>query len=305
MGPFEHTAVKRARTLVTQPPQGCNDGVGYFLVRDRIAASIVLFQPDSSAIESVRHWAEKLPVFVVDNSQPPLPTMESVLEWISPGVNLGIGAALNSACRAAAAQGFDWILTLDQDTKFSEAQWKEFLKEFQALPDPENVAVFAPTYNEHDPRRSERFMDVDLVMTSGNLLQLSVFRELGGFHEEMFIDEVDHEYCLRARAKGYRIVQTRNVLLIHVPGAMVTPRRAGLSYPHHNPKRLYTMVRNTLFLQRHYGRQFPAAIRGRLKALAFAVWRKLRYEPGKLATLRSVSRGVYDHLRRKIKEKSS
>lgn len=263
-----------------------------------IAAAVVLYNPNASVfprIEAARSLTQE--IIVIDNSpQPTLEPQASVL--VQFGENRGIGAALNRAAEEARNLGFGWLLTLDQDTVIPQDQWKVFTRSFADLPEKDTIAIFAPTYNEFDPRALGRFNDVDLVMTSANLLNLAIHERLGGFREDLFIDEVDHEYCLRAKSSGFRIVQTRDVLLRHVPGRMVEIVRNGevIQYPLYAPNRLYTMVRNTLFLARRYYRRYPAAVRGRLKGLYVAVKRKLKYEPHKLQTLGQVFRGSWHWL---------
>jgi rhamnosyltransferase len=46
------------------------------------------------------------------------------------------------------------------------------------------------------------------TITSGSLVSLTVFQLLGGLRDDFFIDCVDHEYCLRARAHGFRVMIT-------------------------------------------------------------------------------------------------
>ena len=263
---------------------------------ERWGVSVILFRPSAEDLERLGQLRSRYPkLVVVDNSEQSLQAPPPHYETF--GENRGIGAALNRAAEMARLLDCDWLLTLDQDSEFPGEQLNEFRKAFDDFPDKSNLAIFAPTYNEYDPRANDRYNDVDLVMTMGNLLNLEIHAQLGGFNEELFIDEVDHEYCLRAKTNGYRVVQTRDILLRHVPGTMRTGRNG--PYPYYPTHRLYTMTRNTLYLARRYYRRFPAALRGRLKGLYFAVKSKLLDEPRKLETLCTVLKGWWHNLIRR------
>src|SRR4030095_5315976 len=56
------------------------------------------------------------------------------------------------------------------------------------------------------------------VITSGTLLSLNAYDAIGRFRDDFFIDGIDHEYCLRARAKRYRILLMLAPLLVHSIG---------------------------------------------------------------------------------------
>lgn len=49
-------------------------------------------------------------------------------------------------------------------------------------------------------RRALLFRERKTLITSGMLIPLSLFGKIGMFREDYFIDSVDHEFCLRARA---------------------------------------------------------------------------------------------------------
>ena len=56
------------------------------------------------------------------------------------------------------------------------------------------------------------------LITSGSLINTSIFSEIGGYNEKLFIDEVDHEYCYRIKMLGYSVLQLENILLNHTLG---------------------------------------------------------------------------------------
>jgi rhamnosyltransferase len=96
-------------------------------------------------------------------------------------------------------------------------------------------------------------------MTSGSLLPVWIFDQLGLFATEYFIDMVDWEYCLRIRAAGYRVIDSRDAVLLHSAGIPVQRRILSFAfYPSsHSPIRRYYLTRNRIVLFRKYFFRFP------------------------------------------------
>jgi GT2 family glycosyltransferase len=67
-------------------------------------------------------------------------------------------------------------------------------------------------------RTKERFEEKLVVITSGNLLKVSAFERIGGFREDLFIDSVDFDFCLRLKKSGYRIMRCNQAILYHSLG---------------------------------------------------------------------------------------
>ena len=65
---------------------------------------------------------------------------------------------------------------------------------------------------------SELFTSPLVVMTSGNIINLDIYKCVEGFKEWMFIDCVDFEYGLNIRKHGYTIKQINTVFLDHELG---------------------------------------------------------------------------------------
>ena len=74
----------------------------------------------------------------------------------------------------------------------------------------------------------------------------------------MFIDYVDHEFCLRCNLWGYKIIEASNAILRHSVGRLHKGRFMGreISFSDHSPLRKYYFVRNILFVYFNYYRQF-------------------------------------------------
>lgn len=104
----------------------------------KICAGIVTYQPDIGRlrenITAVLPQAEK--IFIVDNGSADLDRIDELLadfppgsvERIANGENMGIAHALNQLLEAADGAGYDWILTLDQDSVVMDRLAEEYGK---------------------------------------------------------------------------------------------------------------------------------------------------------------------------------
>jgi rhamnosyltransferase len=178
--------------------------------------------------------------------------------------NLGVAAALNIGARRAAAGGFTWALLLDQDTAVDRDMVERLVATHASCPDGDRIAIVGsrfrqPTGQPSEPLRldskGELWEEVESVITSGSLLSLRAYSAIAPFREEFFIDYVDTEYCFRARAAGYRVIQTRRPLMSHTVGAPTSHKLPWTTKwtSNHSPDRRYYIARNNTVLLREYG----------------------------------------------------
>jgi rhamnosyltransferase len=151
---------------------------------------------------------------------------EVPFELLENDLNLGIAAALNRGITFALENNFDWVLTLDQDSSLSENYIKNMWMAL-AHAKTEKIGILAPVHFDRKTGYMSRnyakikglIVEKDIVMTSGNLIPTSIFREVGTYDESLFIEYVDHEFCLRIKKKyGYKVVIVPNALLGHSLG---------------------------------------------------------------------------------------
>ncbi|MDX2306080.1 MAG: glycosyltransferase [Microscillaceae bacterium] len=215
--------------------------------------------------------------------------------------NLGVAAALNLAAYEALAKKCTWLLTMDQDSHFLEGDLARLIQQLANL-DHSKIGIFSPKHVHSKAKRSSSalasFEEVNLTMTSGNLLNLEIFKEVGGFCEKLFIDHVDHEYCLRLRSTGYRVIQSNQVELRHELGKLKTVRIAGkiiFKFISHNPLRGYYMFRNGLYVAAKYRKKQPFFYSKNIKLLVKEVLKILIFENKKGKRLNFVFKGIKDY----------
>jgi rhamnosyltransferase len=294
---------------------------------EKIAALVVTYFPDSLFSKRLDRLLEQTErAVVVDNGSD-----AASLAWrqryqdragitiLENGTNLGIASALNRGMRLLAAEGFDWVLTLDQDSMIDEGCVSALLETLAKDSNPGEVALIGA--NRHDlgaglsehrwvrPKQGPPFFErvpcdrigpdgVTLVITSGTLTSVEAFERLGPFKDDFFIDFVDSEYCLRARKSGYRILVSGEARLDHRIGSKRQARLLGftISPMHHSPLRKYYIFRNAVGIIRSYGRSCPHWLVYQILALFEIIIGVLVFEDRKGAKLRACLVGLWDGL---------
>lgn len=223
---------------------------------------------------------------------------------IENGENLGIAAALNIGVRWAKSQNCKWVVLFDQDSTVAEGFMAAMLSEFAARPASQNVAIVVPCYVD---KYSGYPMPLDrngkgqilVARTSGSLIPLSLFEQCGLFREDFIIDQVDYEYCLRARELGYSIVQCSNTTLFHSLGER---RRYSLgrlylfTSTHHNAKRRYYIARNRLAIIRLYWNRYPTYCVNLILSTLKELIKILLAEKMKFQKIKNTAVGILDGL---------
>jgi rhamnosyltransferase len=95
----------------------------------------------------------------------------------------------------------------------------------------------------------EKHFIADFLITSGSLLTLKCIAEVGDMKESYFIDNIDLEWCFRAKSLGFDLVGTDAAVLYHAIGERSSNPlvKAGL-FAQHNPSRTYYSSRNRIHL---------------------------------------------------------
>ena len=214
----------------------------------KICAGIVSFCPEISrlkqSLQSVTAQAEK--VFVVDNHSENLSEVKKLVmsfpnaALLENEQNNGIAKALNQMCELAEKEGYEWILTLDQDSLIP----KDLLKIFQNYLSEEKIGIICPAvYYEGWEKKAKSGPPTEYVsacMTSASLTKIQAWKEVGGFREEYFIDYVDNEFCMKLRLHQYKVLRVNGCQMYHQLGDSGIKKIFGLKlhYTRHNPLRL-------------------------------------------------------------------
>jgi rhamnosyltransferase len=278
-----------------------------------VCAVIVTYKPPPTFIDNIVAVAAQVGhVVVVDNgssgeTEKQLQELETRLgcKVIRNHQNLGIAAALNLGVNHAIEAGFDWIATLDQDSRVSDRFISQMLETYQQAAHPEKVAIIAPSCVDREsgvyvPCMRTGNGEIITTMTSGSMLPASTIQVLGAFDEILFMDYVDIEFCLRARQKGMLILQSPAVLF-HSLGRTTFHRFLGVAFgvTNHSAERRYYITRNRLRLLRRYAADWPWVWR-EIKAMLLQGAKVVLMEDDKWRKLRAMVAGTADGLSRKV-----
>jgi rhamnosyltransferase len=287
-----------------------------------VSAVVVTYRPDIDRLRALLAaiGPQLGHVYVVDNGDGTAareigPTAGST-RVMALGANLGLAAAQNAGLQAAFGDGACHVLLLDQDSIARPGMVDELLAVDSRLREAgESVAAVGPLapsrsdpggfvsfgwfrYRVSAPPYAGDWVWCDMLIASGSLINRAAFEHVGPMDESLFIDKVDTEWCLRARARGYRLAGATRAGLEHRLGDEDRrhPLRTGRSIAVHAPFRYYYMARNglALVLRPGVGWRFRSAEARRL--LAFLGYFLARGRNG-FGPLRMMARGLLDALR--------
>ena len=279
-----------------------------------VCAVVVAYYPDEefeARLQAILPQVARL--VVVDNTPNAITLSPDILaEWgqrlhcIVNRANRGVAAALNQGLDYALQQGLPWLLTLDQDTQcypdmvgilgraYERCQPRPAVVGSNYF-DPLNRRLKVPAVDEAES------LEQKTVITSGSLVSACVARLVNGFREDYFIDQLDHEFCLRVRAHGYRVVISRRPAMAHSvgrPGGARLPFLGRL--PNHPPARKYYIARNTVVTVAEYWRKEPVWCLRRLTRLLLGLVEMALLEDHRFTKVRAFAGGVMDGLRRRM-----
>lgn len=222
-------------------------------------------------------------------------------QLIENGENLGVAEALNRGVKWAKEQGFPWVILFDQDSKITEGFLGAMLGTWESHPHREKIASLHPRYVEPgfdgDPRIKRAADGGPFVsITSGALMPAWIFDRIGYFVSEYFMDEVDTEYCLRIRAAGYAVMDSREAVLLHWVGSPTTASLLEFRVrpTNQNAIRRYYISRNRIATYRKYFSIFPAWVLGTAYAAVRETAKALIVEEDRARKFRNVLLGTWD-----------
>jgi rhamnosyltransferase len=297
----------------------------------QVAALVVTYFPDACFPARLDKLLEQVSrVVIIDNGSP-----KDLLLWqeqychsdnitcLENSNNLGIATALNQGMDLLTEEGFEWVITFDQDSTVTSGFIALLRDTINADAISHDVALVGANRSDagenhamHRWLRSKTgwpFFErvtcdrigpegVTLVITSGTLVNMKIFNILGPFRDDFFIDFVDSEYCLRVREAGYRILVNPDARMFHQLGSKKQYRLFGLtmSPTFHSPLRRYYLFRNRIEMIRLYGLIFPHWLIYELMALAHITLGILLYEDQKIAKLQACAFGTWDGLLKRM-----
>lgn len=249
-----------------------------------VVAVVVAYHPEITSFLALldRLAQQTQAVVVVDNSsREDNSVLECIPEWLLDsgrfsvvrlGGNFGIASALNIGIQEAVRSGAEFVLLSDQDSLPAEGMVERLCFAYNDLTAQGfRVAAVGPTFSDlhtfltfpfqvqlpgkffyqHSAATTESpYVEALSLITSGSLIPAEVFASVGPMREEFFIDNVDVEWCHRARSVGYSVFGTGLATMYQSLGeARVRVWYMGWRYEsEYNPIRTYYRLRNLIAL---------------------------------------------------------
>jgi rhamnosyltransferase len=163
--------------------------------------------------------------------------------------------------------------------------------------DPGDAAGRAPLSASASRSAAARaYRTMPAVITSGTLHSIPAWERLGGFREDFFIDCIDTEFCLRARARGLEVIRATEPALAHrigVPSRKWVLGRWMLP-TNHSPLRRYYVTRNRISFWKTYARTDGRFVLKDMRQ-CLREWIGIAFaESDRAAKLRAILAGVRD-----------
>ena len=279
------------------------------MVKDKIAGVVVLYFPDLIVAENIKSYLDQVEIlYVIDNSEVSNDVIVKELQehdkilYLPHYKNKGIAYSLNEAAAKAIKKGFQYLLTMDQDSVASDSLVKNLLDVFLA---EHNVGISAAypinTFYPQSPS-DNKIHPIDKVITSGNLIDLEVYKSVGPFKDSLFIDYVDFEYCFRLRKMNYKVMINNAATINHSVGVLKKWNILGFKFysSNHSALRLYYRTRNRFYLRRLYGKQEQEFFKVDIISFILEIIKIILVESDKIPKLRMIVRGLIDQKKSKF-----
>ena len=268
--------------------------------KTKILAGIVLYNPNTQRLqENIEAIIPQVDSIVIVDNGSAESLYNNILEtfdhisYIRNEKNMGIAYALNQICGYAYSHGYNWVLTLDQDSIATP----RMVDVYRSIANDE-IGILGCWIHDRGYQIDESWgiehetFETDWVITSAAFTNIKAWKSCGGFDNGMFIEWVDWDICESMRKAGYKIMKTYKTKLIHELGhgtRLVMVRHHQMQVMNHKPIRYYYSTRNRIYMARKYKH---IGLWKQLKEIGFKPYTVERYERNKLRNFVAIIKGT-------------
>lgn len=249
-----------------------------------VCAVVSAFNPGPENVENIKWLFRYVSRVVIVDDGSPRDVAQTIAAFEELGAvvirldtNSGIATALNTGIKEARKRwNPEWVVTMDQDSRFSGDYISAALATAHSSSHPDSVGMVCAESHNHVPLpvlggTSEP--EVFDPMTSGSMVRSATFDSVGYFDEDFFIDCVDTEFNARLRDHNFRSLAGYGCNLEHslgnarpmkILGWRVRVGQKKLSVYYHPPFRVYYITRNSLVMARRFAGKQPIWVLRRL-----------------------------------------
>lgn len=274
--------------------------------RNKLYGIVIWYYPSLTNVDNINSYIDFVhKLIIIDNSGVDNSALLSGFDslktiYIANNENRGMATALNQGCKLAIENGAEWALTMDQDSSFFENNLSSFIQEVNEYAEFDKVAIFAPVHfdsrNNNQKRIFEnKYSKINYTMTSGNILSLENLQKVGFFLEDLFIDWVDEEICIRFCKLKLQIVQINKIFMEHFVGnGRGKTKIFGHTkyFDNYAPIRFYYITRNVFILSKLY----PSEAHRLKKRWKRLVRKTIKYDnQNKILKIKYIIHGLFDY----------
>jgi len=209
-----------------------------------ILAVVVLFgmsRQDSSTLQTLEASAASMStpastfkILIYDNTPGGRgrETLSDRCQYYVSGSNKGLAGAYNFALHMAEEEGYEWLLTLDQDTKLGQDFLDRLFQHARDLSHDNRIAAIAPCVADHGvvisphslfmgfakkfPKHFEGLSEREsAAINSATAWRVSALRAIGGFNPLFWLDYLDCWVCHAIHRLGKRIYVDSTIVINH------------------------------------------------------------------------------------------
>lgn len=287
-------------------------------------AIVVSYEPDTTVLLSLLDQISAQTDFLlIDNASRNLEEFLPIAKAKSRclGVhalpeNIGLASAMNLGLREVKEAGYAFAVLFDQDSQVPPSFFVDMQMAYTkaqglcqapvaaigprivSLRDesPMPFKLFSRFFKRSDIRivGSEQLYRADFLISSGCLFVMKHLDVIGEMKDEYFIDNIDLEWCFRAKSKGFEIVGTDYAKLHHSIGveddSLLVRKGVMVS---HSPLRSYYSTRNRFALYREPHAPIAWKIRDLPRFILKTMW-LLLFSKHRVAYAQNIWRGLKD-----------
>jgi rhamnosyltransferase len=279
-----------------------------------IYSVVVIYNPDESIEDRLQFLSNESDFLVVIVNQTDVfgdfKNQISNADFIILGENIGLAKALNIGIKRCLEDTYcKSIVFFDQDSMPSSNSIKILEKRLESISSIKIASIglnivdikgnHQKIFNDTDYKSENlNYKEVDVIITSGSLIPVTVLKDVGLMDESLFIDYIDYEWCLRAKSKGYKIMKLNDINLYHNMGDQLIDI-FGIKRPYHkNESRHFYIIRNQLILiNRPYVPLYWKCIH--FIKLFYRVPAYIFLSKNRMKTFEIIKNAVYDYFKNK------
>lgn len=272
----------------------------------RLVGIVITYFPNFSELKhNIISYIDDVDVLIIWENTPDsqkkystkdLQVISSKIIILGGGNNIGIGSALNQGAKWLLNNGYDYLITFDQDSSFGPDMLRQYKKNVSENKNSE-IGIFGSNYISNEKLAYENennFLIANECITSGSIFHKSIFQKGLFFDENLFIDAVDFEYCYRAYKKAnLKTAIITNIVLNHKIGYSDKSFLSKIS-DNYSAFRTYYLIRNQIYIWRKYPDLFgfKRKIHLVVKYIGLRYISVLFFENNKFSKLKSITKGI-------------